>query len=201
MFRLVAAGAMFMLCLVGSPAAAEPFDDFVNLCMNNDGRRDLVIAKAEERGWYRLPTEVVPPDNAELKDMVAFLSADPADHPDGMPAGLRMLMVGRGDGQKLLGVASLELEVCAVAVMDDTAPTASWADRLDQTLGLKAITKTGAPLWVFSRDGTKFRSEADALDLPEDQIATFAKQQSLYLASVLDEDYPGLLFAAVRSAD
>ncbi len=200
MFRWVAAGAIAVLCFVSPAAAAEPFDDFVNLCVNNDGRREVVIAKAEERGWFRLPAEALP-DDGEFRDTVAFLSADPEDHPNGMPADLRMIMVGRGDSEKLLGVTSLEMEACAVVLLSETSDSASWAGRLDRLLGFGAKSSGADPLWVFSRAGSGFRSESDLMDLPDDQLSAAAKQRDLYIAGLLGEDFSGLLFAAIRPVD
>lgn len=200
MFRWVSTGTVAALCLFVTPAAAEPFDDFVNLCVNNDGRREVVIAKAEERGWFRLPAEALPEDG-EFRDTVAFLSANPEDHPNGMPADLRMIMVGRGDSEKLLGVTSLEMEACAVVLLAETSDSASWAGRLDRMLGFGAKSTGEDPLWVFSRAGSGFRSEADLMDLPDDQLSAVAKQRDLFIAGLLGEDYSGLLFAAIRPVD
>ncbi|MDQ3125202.1 MAG: hypothetical protein M3Q74_06295 [Pseudomonadota bacterium] len=201
MFRWVTTGAVAALCLVVSPVSAEPFDDFINLCVNNDGRREVVIAKAEERGWYRLPAEALPEDGGEFRDTVAFLSVNPEDHPGGMPADLRMVMVGRGDGEKTLGIARLELEACAVVLLADTGEAASWAGRLDQTFGFGATSKGELPLWVFSREGSGFRSEATLMDLSDDQLVAVAKQRDLYIAGVLREEFEGLLFAAIRPGE
>lgn len=201
MFRPSAAAAAAALCLVAQPAAAEPFENFVDLCMktNVDGAAAGSIAKAA--GWFQLPPEALGEEATPFEDTSLYLSADPAAMTADKAADLDVLMTGVGLGDDIFGIKDLRLDICAVGSLV-AADVAALQSQLGALLGF-GPERSGedVPVWVFSPAGTGFQSRADLIDADDAAFAEAARREKILLATVMDSDGLSILVVgAVRPA-
>ena len=95
MFRSIIAGAVCALGLAASPAAAEPFQSFLDMCLDTNADRQAAIAVAKAAGWYSMTPEALDMESDELQEPTLHLSIDPAQMSDKGPhADMDMLVPG-----------------------------------------------------------------------------------------------------------
>lgn len=201
MFRLTIAGAACALCLVASPAAAEPFRNFVDMCLDTNIDRQAAGGRAKAKGWFSLPVDPAVEDEAQLEDAALFLSVDPQTVSEKDFESLEMLLTGWGAGEQVFDVAGVRMDACVV--VSPSAEAADLADRLEDMLGFGSTAIDGVPAWAFSRVGSGFRSEADAVQSADDDpeaLRRLAGERKIYVAGVIEEEgMTGLMLAALRS--
>jgi len=203
MSRLSFAGAACAVWLAASPVAAEPFANFVDMCLRTDVDRQAAGARAKAIGWYAMPIDAETADESEMEDGALFLSVDPTNVGDkGMPNDLEMLVTGWGSGEQVFDVGGVRMDACIIMTV---AGGGDFAARLEETLGFAPVDFDGEKAWAFSRVGAGFRSESDlllALDEDPESLRTLANERKIYIAGVLEEDgLTGLMLAALRPGE
>lgn len=192
-------GAVLALALAGS-AAAEPFQSFADMCVstNADARAAEVVAKGA--GWQDITSQMPTDSIQEFQDTAIFLNFDPAD-PGGMTPdkSVEFLMTGWGDGEAVLSTKGVVLDVCGV--LSPQANARRMGKQLTDHLGLPASTAESETLWLYSRQGDRFVSEASLLDAEDEDFLTAVRERSLYAVFVYEADgLAGLAVGAVRPA-
>ncbi|GAA0651060.1 hypothetical protein [Brevundimonas lenta] len=200
MFRAAAVGGVLAVCLFASPAAAEPFENFVKLCINTkvDGATSAALAKAD--GWVPLPPETLG-EEPMFEDPRIFLSQDPAGFTDKPPTELDLLMTGWGSGEDVFGLGGVKLDFCAIAPV--IGEKGDFIAQLGAFLAIEPMQVQEHTAWVFSPQGAGFISRPDLLD--DDSEAEFlrvVREEKVFLATVVESDGTEmLLIGAIRPAD
>lgn len=203
MSRLTIAGAVCALGLAASPAAAEPFENFVDMCLKTDVDRQAAGARAKAIGWFALPVDPATADESGMEDAAIYMNVDPLNAGAKPPHDLEMLATGWGAGDQVFDVGGIGMDACVVMTAQTTG--VDFAARLEELLGFAPTAFDGDRAWVFSRVGTGFRSEAALLDLTTDDpeaLRRLARERKIYFAGVLiEETMTGLMVAAIRPED
>jgi len=203
MSRLSITGAACALWLAASQAAAEPFQNFVDMCLQTDVDREAAGARAKAIGWFAMPVDPATGEEAELEDAALFLNVDPQTMSEKDFAELEMLVTGWGSGEQVFDVSGVRMDACVV--MSSLAGGEHFADRLEAVLGFGPISFDGEPAWAFSRVGSGYRSEEALLEMADDDPGTLrqiAAERKIYIAGVLEEDgMSGLMVAAIRAGE
>ena len=201
MFRYGFAGAVLSLALA-SAAAAEPFQSFETLCLSTDADARAAEVAAKGTGWSDVTAQMAAEmgDMGEaFQDIAVYLNFDPADAAAGLASvdSMEILMTGWGDGEAVMDTKGVVLDLCGV--MSPYADALTMAKLLSDHLGVPASTDGEERLWLYSRQGGRFVSEAALADAEDETILAAARQRSLYAVYVLDEDgMAGLFVGAVR---
>ena len=201
MFRSIIAGAVCALALAASPAAAEPFENFVDMCLETNVDRQAAGARAKAIGWFPMPLDGAAMVESGLQDAALYMNVDPLTVGDkGMPHDLEMLATGWGSGEQVFDVGGVGMDACVL--MTALADSEDLAARLEQTLGFGPQDFDGERAWAFSRVGAGYQSEAallETLDKDPESLRRLASERKIYIAGVLVEDgLTGLMLAALR---
>lgn len=187
MSRLTIAGAVCALALAASPAAAEPFQSFIDMCLDTNADRQAAIAAAKAAGWYPMTPDALEMGSDELQQPTLHLSVDPAQMSDkGPPADVEMLVTGWSGEDWDIGVDGVRMDACAIGA--PFADAAALEARLEQRLGVPSVDMDGQRAWAFTREGGRFRSQADFFKLEDDEALRTLAAGKLYMAVVLPED-------------
>lgn len=201
MFRYGFAGAALSLTLAGA-AAAEPFQSFADLCLSTDADAHAAEVAAKGTGWSDVTAQMAAEmgDMSEaFQDIAIYFNFDPAAAAAGLSSvdSMEMMMTGWGDGEAVMGTKGVVLDLCGV--MSPQADALTMAKLLADHLGVPASTDGEEQLWLYSRQGGRFVSEAALADAEEETILAAARSRSLYAVYVLAEDgMAGLFVGAVR---
>jgi hypothetical protein len=196
MFRSMLAGVMGSLAVAGA-ASAEPFQSFTDLCLSTNADRPAAHAAAKLADWVETPVDVGDDQDAKFRDQVLHVKFDSAGH-GGSPAAMELLLTGWGDGEEMLGAESVVLEVCGVMSPRMTAET--MRAHMTGLLGDRADEDDIGSVWLYSRDGDRFVSEAALADAADGEIEAAARDRDLYVVFAIQEDGMGILMlGAVRS--
>jgi len=198
MSRLSFAGAACALWLAASPAAAEPFANFEAMCLGTNADRQAAVAAAKDAGWVVMPPEMMEQGEEDFRDTQVYLSADPFTASDkGPPADLEMLITGWGSGEEVFGIGGVRVDACVVMSLFGERPDLEAV--VTERLGFSPVNLGDQEGWVFSREGSSFRSEAHLMELDESELPRIARERKLYMLGVLNEDgMSGLMLGAVR---
>lgn len=198
MFRLSIAGGACALLLSASPVAAEPFQNFVDMCIETNLDRQAAGAVAKAAGWVALPAEDMGFEEDDLLDPAAYSSVDPALISDKTTLDdMELLLTGWGGGEVAFDIPGVRMDVCAV--MAGSGDVGTLTALMGDRLGFPRINLGGEEIWVFSREGAGFRSEDALMSLDEAELPRIAREKKLYLVGVIaEEDMAGLLMAAIR---
>lgn len=179
--------------LIATPAAADPFDSFVSFCLDTNADQLLAADAARSAGWTEIPT-----DPAEGAASI-FLNGDPATFsPDAL--NLEVLLIDEGSGEEFLNIPSLRLDMCALMLPNSTDDELEV--RMNAFLGFTAPPSQGYRLWLYSRDGSRFRAETDLYDTSEEALSKAAQQRQIYMVRMLETDSGDqtLSVGAIRTA-
>lgn len=198
MSRLTVAGAVCALWFAVSPARAEPFANFVNLCLETNGDQQAAVSAAKAAGWVLMPPEALNQSDEEFRDTQVYLSADPFAQGDkGPPTDLEMLVTGWGSGEEVFDIAGVRIDVCVVMSLFEERPDLEAL--ITERLGFPSGNLGEHEGWVFSREGAGYRSETHLMDLNGSELPRIARERKLYILGVLNEDgMGGLMLGAVR---
>ena len=197
MSRLTIAGAACAVWLAASPAAAEPFQTFIDMCLDTNLDRQRTDALAKGGGWTPIPAGQI--DLGEdVQDAAIYANVDPAAMGDkGAPDDFEMLMTGRSSGEAAFDMPGVQLTICMV--FSTSADPNALQDRLQTLLGSPPTEMENVSAWIFSRAGSTFRSEASVIDLPDEEALRVVTERKVYIAAVLPEDdVVGLMLATIR---
>ena len=202
MSRLTIAGAAFALSVAASPVAAEPFQNFVDMCLKTDVNRQAAGARAKAIGWFALPVDPSMADESGMQDAAIYMNVDPLNPGSKPPLDLEILFTGWGAGEEVFDVGGIGMDACMLM----TAQTGGdLGARLEEMLGFPPTNFDGREAWAFSKAGRGFRSEAALLESSEEApevLLRQARDRKVYLAGVLTEDdMTGLMLAAIRAED
>lgn len=191
---IVAAGAAVAL-LSASSAAAEPFETFLDMCVGADATAASAVAAAESAGWTKLPSDMFSPEDMPFEEPSIHVNSLPDDGK--APAALEMLLTGWVDGRELFAIDGIRMETCAIGT--EPADPAQMASRMEDYLGFAPVMLEGQQAWLYSREGSHFRSESALLEAEDGEIGEAALRRKLLLAAVVRADGPTvLLLGAVR---
>lgn len=203
MFRTMMAGAVCALGLAASPVAAEPFENFIDMCLKTDVDRQAAGARAKAIGWFALPVDPASAEENGMEDAAVYMNVDPLNAGNKPPHDLEMLATGWGAGEEIFDVGGVGMDACILMTAQTNGETL--AARLENLLGFAPTMFDEDSGWVFSRVGSGFRSEAALLDLNDDDIEALirlASERKIYFAAVLlEEGMSGLMLAAIRTDD
>lgn len=189
---------MLSLALAGA-AAAEPFQSFVDLCVstNADARAAEVAAKGS--GWSDVTAQMPPEIGEDFEDAAVYFNFDPAAAAAGLATleSMEILVTGWGDGETVMDTKGVFMDVCGV--MSPQADALTLGKRIAEHLGVPSSTDESLTLWLYSRQGDRFVSEAALMDFEDDSLLAVARERSLYAVYVFEEDgLAGLFVGAVR---
>jgi hypothetical protein len=188
---------MLSLALAGA-AAAEPFQSFERLCLSTNADAYAGEVAAKGSGWKDATAEMGGEMGEEFQDVAVFLNFDPADpaslSPDQSP---EVLVTGWGDGETVIDTKGVVLDLCGV--MSPGADALTMAKRLTDHLGMPSTTAGDQTVWMYSRRGDRFVSEAGLADAEDATFLAAMQQRSLYAVYVFEEDgLAGLFVGALR---
>jgi hypothetical protein len=195
MVRSFLVGALLALGLAGT-AAAEPFQEYLDLCFTPDASARAAGSGAQGLGWVKLPEGSFGSD-VPFQDPSVYLSLDPYALGDKEPpADMRMLITGWGEGEAVFGLDGMRVDLCAVAVMsgDADALRSRMASHFDFAPG----HVDGDEVWAWSRQGSRLQSEVALFDEGQDPN-TAVMGRKIFVAGVVDEDgMVMMILAAIR---
>lgn len=185
---------------LASPAAAEPFDHFIEMCLKTNANAASAAAAALNAGWYREPDE----ETADLGDEVfappvIHVSVDPARR-DESGEFADFLMTTTAGGEEMFGVPGTTVETCAVVTESDLAAQRA---RMTRELGFEPLESTQGSIWIYSRDGAAFRSEAALADVDASEMLRLIRERHLFFAMVTEGETGGIGIGTslIRPAD
>ena len=199
MIRSGLIGALLSLTLAGA-AAAEPFQSFADLCLSTDADAEAAKVVAKGSGWTDVTAQMGADIGEEFQDTAVYLNFDPANVAS-LSEGNSMdiLMTGWGDGEAIMGMKGVVLDVCGV--MSPQADAQAMSRQLTGHLGLPSSTKLGWTIWMYSRQGGRFVSEAGLMEAGDERFLAATRERSLYFVYLIEEDgLAGLVVGAVRPA-
>ncbi len=198
MFRSVFAATCLVFTLAATEAVAEPFDQFVEFCVNTNAEREVVAGAVKGAGWFALPADEIFAEEEEFRDPAFYISADPSGFGDkGPPSDMGMVMTGWGTGEDVADTPGVNMNLCMVAV--NQGDVASLSQSMENLLGFESVDRDGETFWIFSRQGDGFRSENAEVDVDDADVPELARRKKLFMATVLTEDnFVGLLMMALR---
>lgn len=199
MLRSGITGALLSLALAGA-AAAEPFQSFADMCVSTDADAHAAEVVAKGAGWRDMTSQMPADSGQQFQDMAVFFNFDPADPGSVSPGdSMEVLMTGWGDAEAILDIKGVALDVCGV--MSPEADPLRMGKRLTDHLGLPASTDDSETVWLYSRQGERFVSEAALMDAEDEDFLAAVRARSLYVVYVYDADgLAGLFVGAVRPA-
>jgi len=178
-----------------SPAAAEPFRAFLDMCLTADANAQSARDAAQAAGWTKMPAAVFSEDDAPFEEMEVYFAESPAS--GDKDAGFQLLMTGWQSGKESLGVDGVRLDMCAVGFAstgDD-----GMAEAMERYVGFAATEVDGKPTWMFSRQGDHLRSESGILTDELDARLDAVRSRKLLMAGVWTEgDMTLLVLGASR---
>jgi hypothetical protein len=161
--------------LLATPAAADPYDDFLELCVAPAGDVAAAQAKARAAGF------------ADAPEQVARTFRLP-DFPDAVP-----LTRGEADAMEIFiaGTAPREdfgaMTGTTCIVVAPALDAGSAEARLEAKLGFPAFTDgaAGAPMWYLTGGPDVWRSEPQLVGSSDARIAEVARQRPVSIFAVL----------------
>lgn len=197
MLRSGMMGALFSLALVGT-VAAEPFQSFADFCVTTDADAHAAEVGAKGSGWRDVTAQMPAEVSQGFQDAAVFFNFDP-DSPMSVSPGqsMEVLVTGWGDGEAVLDMKGVVLDVCGV--MSPQADALTMGKRMTDHLGMPGSTSESETVWLYSRQGTRFVSEAALMDAEDEDFMAAVRARSLYAVYVYEEDgMAGLFVGAVR---
>lgn len=189
---------MLSLALAGA-AAAEPFQSFANLCLSTNADAHAAEVAAKSSGWSDVTAQVGADMGDEFQDAAIYFNFDPADAAAGLSSldPMEILVTGWGDGETVMDTKGVVLDLCGV--MSPEADALTLDKRLTDYLGMPSTTAGDETVWVYSRQGNRFVSEADLIDAEDEAFLAAMQQRSLYVVYMFEEDgLAGLFVGAMR---
>lgn len=185
MFRTSIVSAAVALWLAASPAAAEPFEHFIDMCLKTNANAASAAEAALKAGWHREPAEETENHGNELfAAPVIYLSDDPATG-DGSPEFVDFLMTRTASGEEMFGVPGTIVEACSVVTEGDLAAQRA---RMARELGFGPLESSASIVWLYSRDGDDFHSEAALADVELDatEMLRLLRERQFFFAMVTE---------------
>lgn len=198
MFRYGFAGAVLSLALAGA-AAAEPFQSFADLCLLTNADAHAAEVAAKGSGWSDVTAQMGADMGEEFQDVAVYFNFDPAEAAVGLSGNdsMEILVTGWGDGETVMDIKGVVLDLCGV--MSPQADALTMSKRLTDYLGMPSTTAGDQTLWMYSRQGDRFVSEADLMHAEDEAFMAEMQQRSLYAVYVFEEDgLTGVFVGAVR---
>ena len=140
MYRSIIAGAAASLWLAASPVAAEPFQNFVNMCIETNLDRQAAGGMAKAAGWIALPAQDMGFEDDGFVDPAIYSSIDPDSVSDKTVGDFELLLTGWGSGEVAFDFPGVRMDVCAV--MAEAGDAASLTSRMENHFGFRRSTWT-----------------------------------------------------------
>lgn len=197
MLRAGLTGAMLSLVLAGA-AAAEPFQSFVDLCLSTNAEAHAAEVAAKGSGWRDVTAQMAADLGEGFQDLAAFLNFDPADAASMSPdQSVEILVTGWGDGEAVMETKGVVLDLCGV--MSPQVDALTMGKQLTDHLGMSPARTDDETVWLYSRRGDAFVSEAALMDAGDEVFMARTRERSLYAVYLFEEDgLAGLFVGAVR---
>lgn len=195
--RSVIIAACAAIAFLPASAAAEPFETFLGMCVGADADAASAVAAAENAGWTKLPSDIFSPEDMPFQEPSIHVNNLPDDAKDSST--LEMLITGWVDGEEVFEIEGTRMETCAIGA--SPADPVEMSRRLEAHFGFAPTTLEGEQTWVYSRQGSHFRSENALLEQEDGAIGAAALTRKLLVAAILTTDGPTvLLVGALRPA-
>ncbi|HEV2081737.1 MAG TPA: hypothetical protein VGR32_04700 [Brevundimonas sp.] len=161
--------------LLATPAAADPYDDFLELCVAPSGDVAAAQTKARAAGFGDAPAEV-----ARTFRLPDFPDAVPLTRGEG--AAMEIFIAGTAPREDFGAMTGTTCIVVAPALDAGSAET-----RLETKLGFPAFTDgaAGAPMWYLTGGPDVWRSEPQLVGSSDARIAEVARERPVSIFAVL----------------
>lgn len=175
--------------LLATPAAADPYDDFLELCVAPAGDVAAAQTKARAAGFGEAPAELAASFRlADFPDAVVLARGE-ASAPELFIAGT----APRPDFGGMLGTTCI--------VLSPALDAASAETRLEAKLGFPAFTDgaAGSPWWYLTGGPDVWRSEPQLVGASDAAIAELARQRPVSIFAVLPGgDFSALMYGTLK---
>lgn len=175
--------------LLATPAAADPYDDFLNLCVASGGDLVGAQAKAREAGFGDASQEVA--TQFRLPDFPDAVALTRGEGP-----ATEILVVGTAPRQDFGAMTGTTCILVAPSLASASAET-----RLEAKLGFPAFTDgaAGAPMWYLTGGPDVWRSEPQLVGASDARIAEVARQRPVSIFAVLPVGQgAGLMYGTLK---
>jgi len=175
--------------MLATPAAADPYDDFLNLCVASAGDGAAVQTKAEAAGFGEASGELYStfrlPDFPDAKIKVR-----------GQGDALEVLIFGTAPREDFGAMTGTTCIVVALGLDARSAET-----RLETKLGFPAFTDgaADAPMWYLTGGPDVWRSEPQLVGADDAGIAAVARERPVSIFAVLPVGQgAGLMYGTLK---
>jgi hypothetical protein len=161
--------------LLATPAAADPYDDFLSLCVASGGDVAGAQAKAREAGFGDAPEQVATTFRLpDFPDAVALTR--------GEGEAMEILVAGTAPREDFGGMTGTTCILVAPSLRADSAES-----RLETKLGFPAFTDgaADAPMWYLTGGPDVWRSEPQLVGASDARIAAVARERPVSIFAVL----------------
>ena len=195
MSKFVHAGAAAAaLLLLASPAAADPFELFKDICLDTRAERAAVIETFEKAGWVSVPATAFGDGSEGVGEPMAFVRSEDLHLAD--PAATEVGIIGWSAVDAFISLPEVRVEFCAVVHPGDKA----LMDRkMESLFAFPPIDINSEEVWIFSRDSSGYRPEGSLLDLSKEEFTRLTSDRQIYIAATISEDGSAItIVGAVR---
>jgi hypothetical protein len=181
--------ALTAVLLLATPAAADPYDDFLDLCVAPAGDVAAAQAKARSAGFGEAPAEVTRTFRLpDFPDAVALTR--------GAGAAMEIFIAGTAPREDFGSMTGTTCIVVAPALDARSAET-----RLGAKLGFPAFTDgaADAPMWYLTGGPDVWRSEPQLVGADDAGIAAVARERPVSIFAVLPVGQgAGLMYGTLK---
>ena len=175
--------------LLATPAAADPYDDFVDLCVASAGDLAGAQAKARQAGFGDAPEAVATQFRLpDFPDAVALTR--------GEGEAMEVFVAGTAPREDFGAMTGTTCIIVAPSLASASAET-----RLEAKLGFPAFTDgaAGAPMWYLTGGPDVWRSEPQLVGASDAGIAEVARQRPVSIFAVLPVGQgSGLMYGTLK---
>lgn len=188
---------------LASPATAEPFQSFVDICMANDANAPAIERSLNDREWVEMPAESLGDLGAQFRNPSLRLNFNPNGLNEGEFAAaaetMELVLTGWGDGKSVFDIEGFRLDSCML--MSPKTDSQTLNDLMTAHLGFAPETDGELTIWAYSRKDGGFVPET-GLDSLEDEalIAEIRKRQIYVIYALNEDDMTGFALGAIRPA-
>lgn len=193
---VLAAALGAVALLAASPVAAEPFQNFLRMCMVADAEARAAGDAADAAGWTKFPaSDLGEGGDLPFEDAEVYVFLSSADEEKAI-AEMEILLTGWQSGEEMLKAEEVRLDLCAVG---GPGAIGDAIEAMEDHIGFPPVDINGSTVWMFSRQGERFRSENDYFDDESEARIEAVLTRKLRMAGVMRQgDMTLFLLGAAR---